>query len=206
VGEVGEERTGRGGSEAVSSEFLKTPPCFIIGGPPAAGKTTISGLLMARFEKGFHIPVDDLREWVVSGLADPDDWTEETSRQFRLAEESAADLARRYREAGFAVAFDHCRRTEELDWITDERLGGPPVYRILLFSSLETNLQRNCERTNKDFNTADLIPTIEGLNGMLSPSFGARNGWTFFDNEPDGPEEAVDRLLKLLGIQHCQGH
>ena len=154
---------------------------------------------MARFEKGFHIPVDDLREWVVSGLADPDNWTEETTRQFRLAEESAVDLARRYREAGFAVAFDHCRRTEELEWITDQRVGGPPVYRILLYSSLETNLRRNRERTNKDFDPADLITTIEGLNGMLSPSFGERKGWFFFDNEPDGLEAAVDRLLKLLG-------
>lgn len=41
---------------------------------------------MNRFERGFHVPIDDLREWVVSGCAHPIGWTDETTRQFLLAE------------------------------------------------------------------------------------------------------------------------
>lgn len=174
---------------------------FVINGPPAAGKTTLSRALMARFEKGIHIPVDDLREWVVSGIAQPMDWSDETARQFRLAEEAAADVALRYRRAGFAVAFDHCRLTENIDWLTDERLGGSPVYRVLLHSSLERNLARNEQRKNKEFDPEVLTRTIRGLNPQMSPDGCMRPGWTYLNNETDGIEEAVDRLLKETGLR-----
>ena len=38
---------------------------------------------MRRFPFGLHIPVDDLREWVVSGISQPvPEFTAETGRQF----------------------------------------------------------------------------------------------------------------------------
>jgi adenylate kinase family enzyme len=45
-------------------------PIFLILGSPAAGKSTVSKALLQRFERGFHIPVDDFRHMVVSGLSD----------------------------------------------------------------------------------------------------------------------------------------
>jgi hypothetical protein len=48
---------------------------------------------MRRFSFGIHIPIDDLREWVVSGMAQAVPlWTEETERQFRLARHSAVQI------------------------------------------------------------------------------------------------------------------
>ena len=43
----------------------------LITGTPGAGKSVTAAALMRRFPFGLHIPVDDLREWVVSGISAP---------------------------------------------------------------------------------------------------------------------------------------
>ena len=46
-------------------------PIYLVVGPPAVGKSTTSGALAARFPKSLHIPVDDFRNMVVSGIELP---------------------------------------------------------------------------------------------------------------------------------------
>ncbi len=82
-------------------------PLFLITGTPGSGKSTAARSLMQRFPFGLHIPVDDLREWVVAGIAHPvPEFTEETARQFQLARTAAAGIVALYAGAGFAVALD----------------------------------------------------------------------------------------------------
>jgi tRNA uridine 5-carbamoylmethylation protein Kti12 len=69
-------------------------PIFLIMGTPASGKSTVAKALMQRFERGLHIPVDDLRHLVVAGLSDMAfEIPPETLRQLRLARESASVMA-----------------------------------------------------------------------------------------------------------------
>ena len=76
-------------------------PLFLITGAPGVGKSVTAAALMRRFPFGLHIPVDDLREWVVSGIAQPvPEFTEETARQFRLARSAAAQVAATLRGRG----------------------------------------------------------------------------------------------------------
>jgi adenylate kinase family enzyme len=169
-------------------------PIFILLGPPAAGKSTLSKAILSRFERGIHIPVDDLREFVVSGLCHPvGEWTEETTRQFELAERAAADLAARYSDAGFAVAIDHLHNPASIEKNIIAPLAPREVHRILLTPSLEVNLARNRERTNKPFSHEVLIKTIENIHkvALLEPL----NGWTRIDNSELTIEETVDRIL-----------
>jgi hypothetical protein len=95
---------------------MNASPIFVITGTPAVGKSTAAIALLRRFPFGLHIPIDDLREWVVAGVVEPvPQWTPEAARQFLLARQSAADVARRYAQAGFAVAIDDVLLPDEAD-------------------------------------------------------------------------------------------
>src|SRR5688572_19220431 len=85
----------------------ETPaPVFVITGQLAAGKSTLAAAVLARFDLGYHVDVDGVREGVVSGLASPLEWSAETDRQFALALDASAALAAVYQRAGFAVAIE----------------------------------------------------------------------------------------------------
>ncbi len=174
------------------------PPIFVLTGPPAGGKSTISVELMRCYEFGLHIPVDDLRDWVVSGIAHPVGWTDETTRQFSLAEQGAADLANRYNDAGFAVAIDHCCEPLTLDELIASRFEGRVVHKIVVLPSLEVNLRRNRERLGKKFDPEILTDTINRLSPLYRNSKLAESGWLIFENDGDDVAEAVDRLQRLV--------
>ncbi len=161
------------------------------------GKSTLSRALMRRFEHGLHIEVDVLREWVVSGIAHPMDWTDETVRQFRLAEQAAVDLAIRYQDAGFAVAIDHCRRLEDWDEVLTPRLEGRPLVKVVLTCALDLNLRRNRERTTKDFEPEILEKVIHDLAVRLPESQAERPDWRLVANEGETVEAVVDKILAL---------
>jgi hypothetical protein len=82
-------------------------PIYLIVGSTSAGKSTAARALAASFERGVHIPVDELRHMVVAGLALPaPGWSDELVRQISLARSTAIRMAVDYAAAGFAVAID----------------------------------------------------------------------------------------------------
>ena len=169
-------------------------PIFWITGPPGAGKTTVSLELLQRFEFGFHVKVDDLRTWVASGLNESVDWTDETTRQFTLAEEAACRIALVYHRAGFAVAIDHCRNLPRIEEIIAQFLGEVTVRRVCLVPTLEENLRRNHTRTNKDFDTRELDFIIEDMNPTMAISPPA--GWLVLDTTHLSVEQTVAEILR----------
>jgi predicted kinase len=172
------------------------PPIFLITGTPGAGKTSVSIALMKRFPFGLHIPVDDLREWVVSGLADPVPvWTAETTRQFRIARQAALAMARLYLEAGFAVVIDDVIFPAEAQEMFVVPLPDYTIHKVLLKPSVATAQSRNATRTNKTYDTSSLVELIGMVHKMMPPSVYARAGWTIINSTRLTLDETVDAIL-----------
>ena len=168
---------------------------FFVSGPPGSGKTTLCKALAGTFDFGVHLPVDDLRLWVSSGLSESVPWTEETERQFRIAEAAACDVAMRYSDSGFAVAIDHCRNPQRLQELIELELPGRDVCRILLLPCLEENLRRNRERKNKSFDPTILDDTIRFTNDAYR--VGVPPDWLVIDNSNLTLDETLKRVLEF---------
>jgi chloramphenicol 3-O-phosphotransferase len=171
-------------------------PIFLIAGTPGSGKTSVARELMQRYPFGLHIPLDDLRDWVVSGLAPPvPEWTEETTRQFALARHAAACTARLYADAGFAVAIDDVLFPVEAEVLFGEAFRGCAFHRVALRPSVEVALARNAARMTKPFDPAFLTATIRDLDQEMTTQPFAEYGWLVLDTSNLSVEESVDVIL-----------
>lgn len=170
------------------------PPILLVSGPPAAGKSAFCHAWAKRQEKGVVIPVDELRFWVVSGRLDTlMGWSDETERQFVLAENAAVDVALGYQAAGFAVAIDHCRRPQVMDDLFASRLSGVPAAKVAILPALETCLYRGETRTNKDFHHSALTDVIIGVHKGYSEWDLKGSGWIVVANE-ESLESSLDEV------------
>jgi hypothetical protein len=173
-------------------------PVFVITGQLSAGKSTVSGAVLDRFEFGYHVDVDGIREMVTKGLASPLEWNDETSRQFRLAISASAALARVYADAGFAVAIEGGMDPEMVEVALEgvglrERMIG-----VVLRPRLDVALERNRSRTNKSFDTSILEGVMREIDGELARD-AERPGWHVIDNSDEPVAESVERILSLAG-------
>jgi chloramphenicol 3-O-phosphotransferase len=144
-------------------------PIFLITGTPGSGKSSVARALLQRFEFGLHLPVDDVREFVVSGIAHPVPVvTEETNRQFRLARESMALTATIYAKNGFAVVIDDVISSEDVSSIFKPAFDEFDFHKIFLQPRLEVALERNRTRTSKNFDPSFLEEPIRQIYAWMS--------------------------------------
>ena len=174
-------------------------PIFLISGTPASGKSSVSLALMQRFARGVHLPVDDLREMVVSGIAHPiPEWTEETARQFSLARGNAALMARRYSSAGFAVAVDDVCSSRDFHADYETHFADVQPHLVLLLPRLEVALGRNSARTHKDFHHQTLIGAIRYLHAEFAAM--DVSDWLVIDSSEFSVKETVNLILERSGV------
>jgi adenylylsulfate kinase-like enzyme len=171
-------------------------PVVVITGQLSAGKSTVAKALLARFPFGYHIDTDGIREMVVSGLASPLEWNDETSRQFELAIRASVALAAVYADAGFAVAIEGGLDPEAVERaMTDAGLDGRWTG-VILYPTLEVALDRNRTRTHKGFDTSILEDVMREIEDDLARE-ADRPGWHRLDNSSETVDETVDRILSI---------
>jgi predicted ATPase len=167
---------------------------WILSGVPGSGKTTVAAALAKRFPRSVHLPMDDLRQLVVSGLASPLNWTDETALQFTIARRNAGRLAADYAAQGFTVVIDDVIHEQDLSQLVPH-LGGLPVRKVLLSPSIFVVHRRNAQRTNKTFDTKILEPIAARLHGELVAKCQPSAGWLVLDTSTISVEDTVDRIL-----------
>jgi thymidylate kinase len=175
-------------------------PIFVFSGLPAAGKSTVAAALLKHFPLGIHIPVDTIRNWVVSGLSDPiGSWDPETEQQFRLARQAAVQIARTYAVAGFAVVIDDVIMPEHFEAHYQPHFGEFTPYQIMLRPPPQTALARSVRR-RKEFNTAQLNKLIPRIDDYLNQYDLTALGWHVVDNSSLSVEDTAQEILSRVAM------
>lgn len=177
-------------------------PIFLLVGPPAVGKSTTSRLLAAQFPKSLHIPVDDVRNMVISGLLLPAaHWSEELAQQVSLARKSVVQTAFNYHEAGYAVVIDDFWDYEHLSDY-QALFEHPSLHRVVLFPSQNTAHRRNLQRSGASPARAYIDEGIQIVYQQLQ-SVGQQllqQGWVVVNSTSLSAEETVAAILQQCAI------
>ncbi|MEU0853664.1 Pro-rich N-terminal domain-containing protein [Streptomyces flaveolus] len=174
-----------------------TTLAVLLIGPAGAGKTSVAKYWAEhRRVPTAHISLDDVREWVRSGFADPQSgWNENSEAQYRLARRTCGFSARNFLANGISCILDDAvfpdRPVVGLGgW---KRHVGPGLLPVVLLPGLDIVLERNAERSGNRRLTDEEVARI---HGRMAGWYGS--GLPIIDNSQlDVPETAqvLDEVL-----------
>lgn len=166
-------------------------------GPAGAGKTTVAKYWADhRRVPTAHISLDDVREWVRSGFADPQSgWNDNSEAQYRLARRTCGFAARNFLANGISCILDDAvfpdRPVVGLGgW---KRHVGPGLLPVVLLPGLEIVLERNAERAGNRRLTDEEVARI---HGRMAGWYGS--GLPIIDNsqlDVEGTARVLDEML-----------
>nr|WP_170843167.1 AAA family ATPase [Streptomyces oceani] len=135
-------------------------------GAAGAGKTTVAKHWAARRAvPTAHISLDDVREWVRSGFADPQSgWNDHSEAQYRLARRTCGFAARNFLANGISCILDDAVFPDRPviglgGW---KRHVGPGLIPVVLLPGLEIVLERNAARTGNRRLADEEVASIHG--------------------------------------------
>ena len=171
---------------------------FLIVGAPAVGKSTTAHALAGRFPKSIHIPVDDVRDMVVSGLVYPGEtWGADLSEQLKRARESVTRMAKTYSKAGFTVVIDDFWDPVSHLHEYDPMFEGPGVHKVLLYPDQQAAEERNRKRSGPngetDYIEGGIRLVYENLMGEVENL--RRDGWLVVDTTGLSVEATVEHII-----------
>ncbi|MET9379751.1 Pro-rich N-terminal domain-containing protein [Streptomyces sp. NPDC002928] len=147
-------------------DLAGTTLAVLLIGPAGAGKTSVAKFWADhRRVPTAHISLDDVREWVRSGFADPQSgWNDNSEAQYRLARRTCGFAARNFLANGISCILDDAvfpdRPAVGLGgW---KRHVGPGLLPVVLLPGLDIVLERNAERTGNRRLTDEEVARIHG--------------------------------------------
>ncbi|RSS80639.1 AAA family ATPase [Streptomyces sp. WAC06614] len=166
-------------------------------GPAGAGKTTVARhWARTRPVPTAHISLDDVREWVVSGFADPQaGWNDHSEAQYRLARRTCGFAARNFLANGISCILDDAvfpdRPVVGLGgW---KRHVGPGLLPVVLLPGLDIVLERNAQRSGNRRLTDEEVARI---HGRMAGWYGS--GLPIIDNSHQDVEATAHALDQAL--------
>lgn len=177
-------------------------PIFIIVGSPAVGKSTTSHVLAKHFPKCIHIPTDDIRMMVASGLQLPGpDWSDELVQQIRLARNSVAYVATCYHQAGYAVVIDDFW-DDNLDSDYERIMAEKHIHKIVLYPIQQEAHARNAKRAKNSVEQSYIDEGIRLVYARLTDAMVQlqQQNWVFLDTTALSVEDTVRTILQQTGM------
>ncbi|WP_414496703.1 AAA family ATPase, partial [Streptomyces sp. CRN 30] len=143
-----------------------TTLAVLLIGPAGAGKTSVAKYWADhRRVPTAHISLDDVREWVRSGFADPQTgWNDNSEAQYRLARRTCGFAARNFLANGISCILDDAVFPDRPviglgGW---KRHVGPGLLPVVLLPGLEIVLERNAERSGNRRLSDEEVARIHG--------------------------------------------
>ncbi|KUN76975.1 hypothetical protein AQJ64_35960 [Streptomyces griseoruber] len=151
---------------APGPDLAITTVAVLLIGPAGAGKTSVAKFWADhRRVPTAHVSLDDVREWVRSGFADPQrGWNDHSEAQYRLARRTCGFAARNFLANGISCILDDAifpdRPVVGLGgW---KRHVGPGLLPVVLLPGLEVVLERNAQRSGNRRLTDEEVARIHG--------------------------------------------
>ncbi|ODA71823.1 hypothetical protein APS67_003919 [Streptomyces sp. AVP053U2] len=174
-----------------------TTLAVLLIGPAGAGKTSVAKYWADhRRVPTAHISLDDVREWVRSGFADPQTgWNDHSEAQYRLARRTCGFAARNFLANGISCILDDAvfpdRPVVGLGgW---KRHVGPGLLPVVLLPGLDIVLERNAERSgNRRLGDEE----VARIHGRMAGWYGS--GLPIIDNSQLGIPETAAVLDDVL--------
>ncbi|MFG3006252.1 AAA family ATPase [Streptomyces calvus] len=174
-----------------------TTIAVLLIGPAGAGKTSVAKYWADhRRVPTAHISLDDVREWVRSGFADPQSgWNDNSEAQYRLARRTCGFAARNFLANGISCILDDAvfpdRPVVGLGgW---KRHVGPGLLPVVLLPGLDIVLERNAERSgNRRLSDEE----VARIHGRMAGWYGS--GLPIIDNSQIGIAETARILDDVL--------
>ncbi|MGW4378842.1 AAA family ATPase [Kitasatospora sp. NPDC004531] len=142
------------------------PIAVLLIGPAGAGKTTVARHWAERRPTPTaHISLDDVREWVQAGFANPQSgWNTASEAQYRLARRTCGFACRNYLANGISCIIDDAVFPDRPaiglgGW---KRHIGPGMIPVVLLPGLDRVLARNAERSGNRRLSDDEVARIHG--------------------------------------------
>ncbi|MFF7386595.1 Pro-rich N-terminal domain-containing protein [Streptomyces griseoluteus] len=174
-----------------------TTLAVLLIGPAGAGKTSVAKYWADhRRVPTAHISLDDVREWVRSGFADPQTgWNDHSEAQYRLARRTCGFAARNFLANQISCILDDAvfpdRPVVGLGgW---KRHVGPGLLPVVLLPGLDIVLERNAERSGNRRLTDEEVARI---HGRMAGWYGS--GLPIIDNsqlDVPGTARVLDEVL-----------
>ncbi len=154
------------GGDPDTLDSTRAAVAVLLIGPAGAGKTTVARHWAERRPvPTSHISLDDVREWVRSGFADPrSGWNDNSEAQYRLARRTCGFAARNFLANGISCVLDDAvfpdRPVVGLGgW---KRHVGPGLIPVVVLPGLEVVLERNAERSGSRRLSDEEVAHIHG--------------------------------------------
>ncbi|MBO8199903.1 AAA family ATPase [Streptomyces smyrnaeus] len=154
------------GATPAQLDATRAAVAVLLIGPAGAGKTTVARYWADhRAVPTAHISLDDVREWVRSGFADPQTgWNENSEAQYRLARRTCGFAARNFLANGISCILDDAVFP---DWPVIglggwKRHVGPGLIPVVLLPGLDIVLERNAERSGNRRLSDEEVAHIHG--------------------------------------------
>ncbi|WP_030268461.1 AAA family ATPase [Streptomyces sp. NRRL B-24484] len=142
------------------------PIAVLLIGPAGAGKTTVARHWAERQPMPTaHISLDDVREWVQSGFANPQSgWNNASEAQYRLARRTCGFACRNYLANGISCIIDDAVFPDRPaiglgGW---KRHIGPGMIPVVLLPGLDSVLARNARRNGNRRLSDEEVARIHG--------------------------------------------